>query len=149
MSILGTNKTVSRDYQILEEFEAGLVLTGQEVKSLKNKHVDFKGSFISIRHGEAWLKKLFVPPYSKAGLSLKSYNPIRDRKLLLHRKEVLSLANKTDNKGLTIIPISVYTSRRLIKVKLALVKGKKKFDKRADIKKRDINRSIQQKLKSY
>lgn len=149
MSILAINKTVSRDYQILEEFEAGLVLTGQEVKSVKSKHVDFKGSFISIRYGEAWLKKLFIAPYSKAGLSLKSYNPIRDRKLLLHRKEVLSLTNKTDSKGLTIIPISVYTSRRLIKVKLALVKGKKKFDKRADIKKREINRNIQQRLKNY
>ena len=149
MSILAMNKTVSRDYQILEEFEAGLVLTGQEVKSAKSKHIDFKGSFISIRHGETWLKKLFIAPYSKAGISLKSYNPIRDRKLLLHRKEMLILANKTDNKGLTIIPLSVYTSRRLIKVKLALVKGKKKFDKRADIKKREINRAIQQKLKNY
>jgi SsrA-binding protein len=82
-------------------------------------------------------------------MALASYNPIRDRKLLLHRKEVLILANKTDSKGLTIIPLSVYTSRRLIKVKLALVKGKKKFDKRADIKKREINRDFQQRLKNY
>ena len=148
MSILAVNKTISRDYQILEEFEAGLVLTGQEVKSVKNKHVDFKGAFISIRYGEAWLKKLFIAPYNKAGVSLKSYNPIRDRKLLLHRKEVLNLANKTDAKGLTIIPLSVYTSRRLIKVKVALVKGKKKFDKRQSIKKREVDRNIRQRLKN-
>ncbi len=150
MGNLAYNKEIGFSFKMIEEFEAGLVLTGQEVKSLKSGHASLKGSFVSIKNGQAWLKKMHIPPYSKASVqSLKNYNPDRDRKLLLSKKEIIYLAHKTDEKGLTIIPISVYTTRRLIKVKIALVKGKKQFDKRADIKKRDIGRELARKIKNF
>lgn len=150
MSVLVSNKQIGFDYQILEEFVAGLVLTGQEVKSIKTGHLSLKGSFISVKNSEAWLKKMHIPAYPKASLaSLKNYNTERDRKLLLTKKEIAYLANKTDQKGLTIVPISVYTTRRLIKVKIALVKGKRKFDKREDMKRRDVKRTILRKLKNF
>ncbi len=149
MSTLYYNKTATYNFKIEEEFEAGLVLTGQEVKSVKAKHLSLKGAFVSIKDGQAWLKKMHISPYSKAGIGLKNYNPEQDRRLLLKKKEIIYLSNKTNEKGLTIVPISVYTSRRLIKVKIALVKGKKKFDKRETIKKREVGRTIARKLKSF
>lgn len=150
MSNLAYNRSSSYEFQILEELEAGLVLTGHEVKSAKNSHISLKGAFISIKNGEAWLKNMHISAYDKASSqSLANYNPTRDRRLLLSKKQIGYLANKSDNKGLTIIPISVYTSRRLVKVKIALVKGKKKFDKRETIKKRDVKRIIASKLKSH
>lgn len=150
MSTLVRNKDAGFNFKIIEEIEAGFVLTGQEVKSLKSGLGSLKGSFISIKDGEAQIKKMFIPAYKKASLSsLKGYNPDHDRKLLLNKKQIAYLANKTDEKGLTIIPISVYTTRRLIKVKIALVSGKKKFDKREDMKKRDVKLDIARKLKSY
>lgn len=150
MSVLVKNKQIGFNFQILEEFMAGLVLTGAEVKAVKNGHLSLKGSFVSIKNGQAWLKKAHISPYAKASIaSLKNYNPEKDRKLLLTKKEIAYLSNKTNQKGLTIVPISVYTTRRLIKVKIALVKGKKKFDKREDIKKKDIKRKILQKLKNF
>src|SRR3989339_220334 len=149
MAEIARNKQINLDYKVVEEFEAGLVLTGQEVKSIKTHHISLKGAFVSLKRGEAWLKKMHIPTYSKASLqSLKNYNPDRDRKLLLAKRQIAYLSSKTNEKGLTIVPISVYTTRRLIKVKIALVKGKKKFDKRETIKKRDINRNILRKLKS-
>lgn len=150
MSTLVRNKDAGFNFKIIEEIEAGFVLTGQEVKSLKSGLGSLKGSFISIKDGEALIKKMFIPAYKKASLSsLKGYNPDKDRKLLLNKKQIAYLANKTDEKGLTIIPLSVYTTRRLIKVKIALVSGKKKFDKREDMRKRDIKLDIARKLKSY
>lgn len=148
MSTLVHNKNFNRSFQVLEEMEAGLVLTGPEVKSLKTGHADLKGAFISIKNNRASLKKMYIAPYQKAAKTLASYNPERERTLLLHRKEMLYLANKTDSRGLTIVPVSVYTTRRLIKVKIALVKGKKQFDKRQDIKKREIQRTIAKALKN-
>ena len=149
MSNLAYNKSAGYDFQILEELEAGLVLTGHEVKSAKNSQISLKGAFVSIKNGQAWIKNMHISAYNKASAqSLKNYNPTRDRHLLLTKKQIMYLASKSDNKGLTIIPISVYTSRRLIKVKIALVKGKKKFDKRETIKKREINRTIASKLKN-
>ena len=149
MSTLYRNKTATYNFKIEQEFEAGLVLTGQEVKSVKAKHLSLKGAFVSIKDGQAWLKKMHITPYSKASVGLKNYNPDQDRILLLKKKEIIYLSSKTNEKGLTIIPVSVYTSRRLIKVKIALVKGKKKFDKRETIKKREVGRTIARKLKSF
>ena len=149
MSIIYRNKSAGHNFKIDQEYEAGLVLTGQEVKSVKAKHLSLKGAFVSIKNGQALLKKMHITPYSKAGIGLKNYNPEQDRKLLLKKKEIRYLSSKTNEKGLTIIPLSVYTSRRLIKVKIALVKGKKKFDKRETIKKREVGRTIARKLKTF
>ena len=150
MPTIARNKQIGHNFKILEEFEAGLALTGAEVKSIKTGHISLKGAFISIKDGQPYIKKMHIPIYSKASLqSTQNYNTDADRRLLLTKKEIAYLSNKTNEKGLTIMPISVYTTRRLIKVKIALVKGKKKFDKREDIKKKDINRNILQKLKSF
>ena len=150
MPAIAKNNQINHNFKILEEFEAGLVLTGAEVKSIKTKHLSLKGAFVSVKNGQAYIKKLHIPIYAKASKqSTQNYNTDADRRLLLTKKEITYLSNKTDEKGLTIIPISVYTTRRLIKVKIALVKGKKKFDKREDIKRRDINRNILRKLKSF
>ena len=148
MSTLAHNKKATFDHQILEEFEAGLILTGAEVKAAKLSHISLAGSYVSIKKGEAWIKKMHISPYKKAKLAQKNYDPEQDRKILLKTKEIDYLIGKTKEKGLTIIPISVYTTRRLVKVKIALVKGKKKFDKRQAIKKRSIDREIARKLKN-
>ena len=150
MPTIARNKQINRSFKTIEEFEAGLVLTGAEVKSIKTGHISLKGAFISIKDGQAYIKKMHIPIYSKASLQSKqNYNTDADRRILLTKKQILHLSNKTNEKGLTIIPVSVYTSRRLIKVKIALVKGKKKFDKRETIKKREVGRTIARKLKSF
>lgn len=150
MPTIAINKQLNHNFQNLEEFEAGLVLTGAEVKSIKTRHISLKGAFISIKNGQAYIKKVHIPIYAKASLqSMKNYDSDANRKLLLTKKEILYLSSKTKEKGLTIMPISVYTTRRLIKVKIALVKGKRKFDKREDIKRKDINRNILRKLKNF
>ncbi len=148
MPILAKNKDLNFSFKVLDEFEAGLVLSGQEVRAAKQGLISLQGAFVSIKNGQAWLKNMHISAYDRASHDLKNYNPNRDRHLLLHKKEIQYLAGKTQAEGLTIMPISLYTTRRLVKVKVALVKGKKKFDKRADIKKREIDRSIAQKLKA-
>ncbi|MBP9802401.1 SsrA-binding protein SmpB [Patescibacteria group bacterium] len=145
---LADNKQGFYDYQILEEFEAGLVLSGAEVKSAKLGHISLNGSFVSIKDGQAILKKMHISSYKKAKMSQKDYQPERERELLLKKKEIDYLLGKTKEKALTIIPISVYTTRRLVKVKIALAKGKKKFDKRQALKNRDVSREIARKLKT-
>lgn len=149
MPTLAHNKRATYDYQILEEFEAGLKLTGAEVKAAKLSHISMQGSYVTITDNQVWLKKMHISPYQKAVGSQTNYDPEHDRKLLLKKSEINRLIGKNQETGLTIIPISVYTTRRLVKVKIALVKGKKKFDKRQAIKKRDIDREIARKLKNY
>ncbi len=150
MATLIRNKQISHDYKILEEFEAGFVLNGQEVKTIKSGLGSLRGAFLSIKDSSAYIKKMHIPIYSKASTQSKqNYNPDRDRRILLNKKEINYLIGKTNQKGLTIVPISVYTTRRLIKVKIALVKGKKKFDKRETIKQRDTQRRILRKLKDF
>ncbi|MBT4849691.1 SsrA-binding protein SmpB [Candidatus Parcubacteria bacterium] len=150
MATLIRNKQISHDYKILEEFEAGFVLNGQEVKTIKSGLGSLRGAFVSIKDSSAYIKKMHIPIYSKASTQSKqNYNPDRDRRILLKKKEISYLIGKTNQKGLTIVPISVYTTRRLIKVKIALVKGKKKFDKRETIKQRDTQRRILRKLKDF
>ena len=149
MSTLIKNKKAYYDYNIIEEFEAGLVLSGAEVKAIKLGHLSIKGAFISLKEKKVLLKNMHVSRYKLAGQKQKAYNPDQDRELLLKKKEIQYLQGKMTMKGLTIIPLSVYTTRRLIKVKIALVKGKKKFDKREAMKKKDIQRNLKQKLKNY
>ena len=147
MPEITTNKRILHDYQILEKWEAGLKLTGNEVKSVKKGQIDLKGSYISVKinprtqRQEAWLIGTHIPKYSKSGYSQKNYSPLHNRKLLLKQKEINTLVGKLKQKGLTLLPLSVYTtSHRLIKITIVLVKGKKKFDKRETIKKRDFER---------
>jgi len=141
MTTIATNKRAFFDYQILETFEAGIVLTGQEVKSIKTGHISLAGSYVIIRGGEAWLTGAHVSPYKMAGL-LPGYDPTRSRKLLLHKKELFSLIGKIKQKGLTLVPLKVYTKKGKIKLEFGLARGKKKYEKKEAIKKREVERQL-------
>jgi SsrA-binding protein len=147
MPTITKNKKGLHNYQIIEEFEAGIVLTGQEVKSVKNGHINLAGSYVRIKGGEVWLVGAQIPKYKHAG-ELPDYDPQRTRKLLLKNKEIKYLAGKSQEKGLTLIPVSVYTKRSKIKLGIGLARGKKKQDKREIIKKRDDSRKINRALKA-
>lgn len=138
------NRRAFYDYKILEKLEAGINLIGAEVKSLKGGHADLTGSFVRIIGSEAYLvnAKIFPLEYAR----LEGYDERRTRKLLLHKKEIISLKGKTEGSNLTIIPLSLYIKDRLVKVEVALASGKKKFDKRRAIKKRDLDREIEREL---
>lgn len=140
------NKKVGFDYEILEKFTAGIELLGFEVKSLRNKQGSLEGAYVTIRGGEAYLINAGIPPF-QAGNTPKDYDPMRNRRLLLTKKEIALLASNESKKGLTIIPISVYNHGRKIKVEIAVARGKKKYDKRETLKKRDAKREIERTLK--
>ncbi|HAU66278.1 TPA: SsrA-binding protein [Candidatus Uhrbacteria bacterium] len=146
MSTLTINKKARFDYEILETFEGGLRLTGSEVKSIKAGHAQLKGAFLHIQGSELWLKGAFVQAYKPAGIQ-EEYDPYRDRKVLVHRREINRLMGKRQTKGLTIIPLSVYTKGDLVKLEFALGRGKKKYEKRETLKKRDIQKQMREHLK--
>lgn len=151
--ILADNKRGLFDYTILEKWQAGLKLTGPEVKSAKAGQIDLKGSYVSLlsRPGgklpEAWLVSAHIARYNKAGYAQTNYNPLQNRKLLLNKKELNEITGKIKQKGLTILPLLAYTSQGLVKLEIGLGQGKKKFDKRETIKKREFERSKQRLMK--
>jgi SsrA-binding protein len=147
MSHYAENRKARFDYEILEKFEAGIELLGTEVKSVRDGRMSLEGAFVIVRGGEAYIINSNIPPYQVANTP-KDYDPIRNRKLLLTKKEITELAGNEKNKSLTIVPISVYNKNRKIKVEIALVKGKKKHDKRETTKKRETDREIRRTLKS-
>lgn len=143
MPNLATNKKALHDYAVVEKFEAGIVLSGSEVKSAKNSQINLKGSYVTIdSHSEVQLIGASITAYKSAGKTLGEYKPDHTRKLLLKKKEIDYLRGKSQEKGLTILPISVYTKGGLIKVELGLVRGKKQFDKRETIRRRETDRQI-------
>jgi len=146
MKSLAVNKRASFDYTLLDRYEAGLVLSGQEVKSVKTGHLSLKGSFVTAKGDELFLTNAFIPPYPFAG-KLPHYDPTRSRKLLLKKSEIRSLIGKVRVAGLTLVPLSVYTKKRLLKLSFAVGKGKKAHDKRQDIAKKDARRSMERALK--
>ncbi len=141
MPTLATNPRAKYDYQILETYEAGLVLTGQEVKSIKTGHISLRGSYVTIKSEEAWLINAQIPPYQPKNAPA-DYRPTRTRKLLLHKKEIKSLIGKGKQKGLTLVPLRIYTKRGKIKLAFALGRGKRKVDKREKIIERETKRKI-------
>jgi SsrA-binding protein len=150
MSNLAGNKKARFDYEILDTYEAGLVLTGQEVKSVRQGQANLKGAYVSINHqGEVCLTNATIPKYKMAG-PLPDYDSTRSRKLLLHKKEIDSLQKKLQQAGLTLVALSLYTKRNKIKLEIGLAKGKKKADKRQTIKdreqKRELGRTMKQKF---
>ncbi|MFH1840557.1 MAG: SsrA-binding protein SmpB [Candidatus Shapirobacteria bacterium] len=134
------NRRAKFDYHLLESFEAGVVLSGPEVKSARQGWLNFSGSFVRLSEGEAWLHNLHINPYPCA--DNKNYDPKRTRKLLLHQSELLKISQKIKQNNLTLVPVSCYTRRRRIKFEIALARGKKKYEKREAIKKRDLERDI-------
>lgn len=139
------NRRAGFDYELLDRLEAGVELLGFEVKSLRAKRGKLEGAHVIVRDGQVLLINAFIPPY-QAGNTPTGYDPYRNRKLLLTKKEIGSLTGQSSG-GLTIVPLSVYTKGRRIKIEISLARGKKKFDKRQKIKKREDEREIRRTLK--
>ena len=147
MSVYAVNKRATFDYELLEKLEGGLVLAGFEVKAIKTGHVSLKGAFITVRGGELYLTNAHIPPYQAANVP-ESYDPYQSRKVLVRRRELDSLIGKIKQKGLTLVPVKVYSKHRLLKLEFAVGKGKKSFDKREDIKKREATVSMRRTLRN-
>lgn len=146
MSNLAVNRKASFTYEFLQKFEGGLALTGSEVKSAKKGSIDLKASYLSIEKNELWVKNMHIAKYGPSG-PMPDYDPTRQRKVLVHKKEIKQLLGKTQSRGLTIVPIRVYTKGDLVKIEFALARGKKKYEKRDSIKKRDVDRKIKEEIK--
>ena len=147
MTIYSENKKAYFSYQILEKFEAGMVLIGQEVKSIRSGRISLKGSYVVLKGEEPYLIGANIPPYQPKNAP-SDYAPERPRKLLLNKLEIKRLIGKTKEKGLTLIPLKVYTKNARIKLEFGIGKGKKKADKRETIKKREAEREMRRALKS-
>ena len=143
--IIATNRKAYRDYVIEEKYEAGIVLKGSEVKSIRNRAVNFKDSYAIVRNGEVILQNLHISPYTKIGY--ERIVPDKERKLLLNRREINRIMGRTTERGYTIIPLKIYLKGKYVKVELGLAKGKKKYDKRRDIIKKDQEREQERTLK--
>lgn len=145
MPIITTNKRAYFDYNILETFEAGIEFFGFEVKSIRAGRINLAGSYVLIRGNQAWLLNADIPPYQPKNAP-QDYDSKRTRRLLLKKSEIKNLIGRIQEKGLTLLPLKVYTKNRKIKLEIGLAKSRKKADKRELIKKRDIEREISRKL---
>ena len=139
------NPRASHDYHILETWEAGIVLSGTEVKSLRQGKASIKEAYALVRHGEVWLEGVNITPYEQG--NRWNHPPVRSRKLLMHRREIEKLIGATQQKGLTLLPLELYFQRGKAKVALALGRGKKLHDKRHDLKKRIVDREVARAIK--
>jgi len=135
-----SNRRARHEYEVLDSFEAGVVLRGSEVKSLRQGNASLQDSYAYVKGSEVWLSGMHINPYEQA--SILNHDPRRERKLLLHRKEIRKLIGKTSEKGLTLIPLKVYFRSGLAKVELGLCRGKRSYDKRAAIAKRETEREM-------
>lgn len=144
--ILASNRKAYHDYEINETFESGIALTGTEIKSVRAGSVNLRDSYAQVKNGELWLMNVHVAPYEPA--SRQNVDPYRDRKLLMHRKEILRLHSRMQEKGLTIVPLKIYLKKNRAKVEVGLARGKKLYDKRDAIAKHDSEREIQRATKS-
>ncbi len=143
---IAKNRKAYHDYEILEKFEAGIELTGTEVRSLRDNNAQLTDTFALVRGGEVWLSNLHIPPFAHGNIA--NVDPDRRRKLLLHKKQIRYLAEKTQEKGLAIVPIQMYFNEAgLVKIEIALARGKKLYDKRNSMKERDTKRDIDRALK--
>lgn len=147
MSILAQNKKAYHNYSIEDTTEAGIVLAGHEVKSVRLGQVSLQGAFVTIRGGEAFLRNAYIGKYKQAS-NLEGYDESRERKLLLHKQEINRLTGKTKERGLTLIPLELYTARKRIKLKIGLARGKKQYDKREAIKKKELKLKIERVIRA-
>ena len=147
MPTLASNRKAFHDYSIEETIEAGLVLSGHEVKSIRGGQVSLAGAYVTIRAGEGWLRNAYIGKYKQAS-GLDGIDESRERKLLLNKKEILQLQDQMKSKGLTLIPLDIYTSKGRLKLKVGLARGKKQFDKRTSIKKKELKRSLARTLRT-
>jgi SsrA-binding protein len=145
--VLCLNKKARHSYDILETVEAGIVLGGPEVKSLRNGGGNIKDSFALVRNAEAFINNLHISPYIQANIF--NYEPTRQRKLLLHKREILRLSAKVKEKGLTLVPLSLYLKGNIVKVELGLAKGRRTHSKKEAIKERDVKREMAREVKTW
>jgi SsrA-binding protein len=139
------NRRARHDYEILAKFEAGIALTGSEVKSAREHKVQLQGAYARIKDGEVWLVGAHIAPYANAGYA--PHDPTRDRKLLLHKKEIRRIAQMVEQRGLTLIPLAMYFKRGKVKVELGVGRGLKRYDKREMVRKRDQQRALEEALR--
>ena len=145
--VVATNRKARHEYYIEDQYEAGLVLTGTEIKSVRAGTVSLTEGYVQIRNGELWLYDVHIAQYEQAGRS--SHDPKRPRKLLMHRKEIARLQSSTQERGHTIVPLRMYLKGRLAKVEIGLARGKRQYDKREVIAKRDADRRIKREWKEF
>lgn len=142
--VLLTNRKAYHNYHILEEYEAGVVLSGYEVKSLRLHNASLVDSLVRFNNNEAFLENVYIAPYTQISSHIKDYQAKRLRKLLLHKQEILKISAKSKEKGLTVVPLEIYVSKHgKIKVLIGLAKGKTMYDKREDLKRKDIKRELE------
>ncbi|PJK17191.1 SsrA-binding protein [Chryseomicrobium excrementi] len=144
--VLAQNKKASHDYFIEDTMEAGIVLQGTEIKSIRNGRVQLKDSFVRIRNNEAWISNMHISPYEQGNRF--NHDPLRVRKLLLHKKQINELIGKTKRDGYTIVPLKMYVKNGYAKLLIGLGKGKKDYDKRSDMKKKEAKREIERAFKA-
>lgn len=144
--IVADNRKARHDYEIIETYEAGIVLTGSEIKSLRGGRMNLRGSYARVVNSEVLLYDTHIPPYEQSGTYF-NHVPTRPRKLLLHRREISRLLGQVREKGLTLVPLKVYFKGRMAKVELGVARGKKLYDKREDVAKRDAQRDIERAMK--
>lgn len=148
MKIVSNNKKAYHDYFILDTFEAGIELKGTEIKSVRLGNVNLKDAFVRLKNDELFVENMHISPYTQGNIF--NHEPLRTRKLLLHRKEILKITNKLKEGGLTIVPTKIYFNRSSkAKLEIGIAKGKKLYDKRNDLKERDAKRDIEKSLKNY
>lgn len=144
---LAQNRKASHDYYILDTIEAGMSLTGTEIKSVRAARINLKDGFAQVRNGEAWLQNVHISPYDQGNQF--NHDPLRNRKLLLHKKEIKRLEQETSKKGVTLVPLKVYIKHGVAKVLIGIAQGKHDYDKRESIKRRDQEREFSRALKNY
>ena len=144
--LIAQNKKARHDYHILDTFEAGIVLQGTEIKSIRNSRMNLKDGFVRVRKGEAYLHNVHISPYEQGNIF--NHDPLRTRKLLLHKRQILQLDQESKNPGITIVPLKVYIKDGYAKVLIGLAKGKKDYDKRETLKRKDQERQIRRIVKN-
>ena len=145
-SLIADNRKARHDFNIHETYEAGIALTGTEIKSIRNSRINLKDGFVRIRNGEAYLFNVHISPYEQGNIF--NHDPLRTRKLLLHKRQIRKLETEAKNAGMTIVPLKVYLKDGYAKVLIGLAKGKKDYDKRESLKRKDQDRQIQRVLKN-
>lgn len=148
MKVYAENRKARFDYEIVETFEAGLVLTGTEVKSIREGRVSLKDSYVDVKGGELYIVHMYVAPYPMAA-EMFQHDPERPRKLLLHRYEINRILGKLSQRGLTAVPLKIYAKGPWIKAEIALVRGKRKYEKRETIKRRELEREVRRAQKYF
>jgi SsrA-binding protein len=145
--VLATNRKARHEYKIIDTEEAGIVLTGTEIKSLRAGQASLREGYVTVRNGELWLLNVHIAAYNQAGTH--SHDPVRPRKLLLHRKQIDRLLSMLQEKGYTIVPLRLYLKGKVAKVEIGLAKGKRQYDKREAVAERDAERKLRREWKEF